>query len=251
MKFLLSLLLVTTSFNLSAKTIQSHPIEELFVIKKGFDTNDNIELTFLSLLPNACFKPYKLNIKRNKNVFKLNFTIREKNLSGCNNNLIEPSFPVKYSQTFSLGELVAGQYKIEYKNKNKIITKTFSVAQANSVSIDDQLYAPVSNAFIPELIEPTDSAQIILTGIFQHNCLLLDEESIQVVRQNNVFIVLPIARRMKSTKCYQQLRSLESIIDLGSVTKEGHYLIHIRSQSGLSVNKVFQVKRDKFDPRGL
>jgi hypothetical protein len=254
MKKLALLIIIIIGINYAkatAPSIHSVNITELFVIEEGFDTNDNIEVTFYTQLPNACYKPYKHEVTKENNQFKLEFFIKQKELTGCERELTDLDFPINYTQTISLGEHEAGNYSILYKQTGVFQSKVFKIKQATSVTLDDRLYAPVSSAFIPELINPTQHAQVILTGIFNNSCMKLSNRDIEVSLQGNVFIILPKARLVKGNKCKQEQFALQSIVDLGEVVKEGHYLVHIRSQSGLSVNKVFHVKKGKIDTRGI
>lgn len=230
--------------------VESISLSEVFVIEQGFDTNDNIEITFFAQLPNACFKAVRTSVTQEANNFKIDFFIKKKNLSGCETQLTDLDFPINYVQTLSLGEHQAGQYTLSFKQSDKLITKTFTIKEATTNTLDDQLYAPVSSAFIPELINPTNHAKIILTGIFNNSCMHLSHQNIEVIKQGNVFIVLPKANLVKGRFCENEQFPLQAVVDLGVVKKPGNYLIHIRSQSGLSVNRVFHIKDSSSDMRG-
>lgn len=222
LKSFLLLIVLILSFNSFAHVeIKELPLEEVFVVKKGYDTNDNIEVTFLAKLPSACFSPghYKLTQTALKK-YRLKFFIKKKTISSCKGEEKELlKTPVYYSKTISLGELEAGNYQVTFADETTLRTKSFEVTKALANTMDDMEYAPVSNAFIPELVYTTSDAQVI-----------------------------PKAQTLENPLCQKTEIPLQKIISLGSLKQPGSYLIHIRSQSGLSVNKVFQVRNKGFDP---
>jgi hypothetical protein len=67
-------------------------------------------------------------------------------------------------------------------------------------------------------------------------------QDIQVIREGNIFIIIPKSRLLNLRVCKTSMYSINQVVNLGEVNKEGHYMVHIRSLSGLSVNKVFHVK---------
>ena len=158
-------------------------------------------------------------------------------------------WPIQFTNLLELGNLKAGTYTVKYNTGSKVETKTFEVSAAVSSGIDDFLYAPVSNAFIPELIYSTDSAEVILTGILTNTCMTFNGE-VNVKRMGNVFIVLPKMSLNTFAQCSPTQIPLQSIVSLGAIKKEGRYLVHVRSTTGRSVNKVFTVKASPFDNVG-
>ncbi len=223
-------------------------LEEVFIIENGFDSNDDIEVTVHGQLPSACYKVHETKLtKTNSNHYEVKTYIKRKNLSGCSEDLI--SSPVNFTPVLSLGELASGRYIFSYHANNKEIRKVMNIRPAISTSIDDSFYAPISNAFIPELIFTTSSAQIVMTGIFHNSCFKLKSDDISIIKENNIFIIIPKTRFIDLGQCKTKRFPIRQIIDLGPIKKEGHYMIHIRSLSGLSVNKVFHVEKAQFTNR--
>ena len=89
-----------------------------------------------------------------------------------------------------MGELNEGNYLVEYMTKTKIVNAGFTVDKATSTTMDDMEYAPVSNAFIPEMIYTTADAQVILSGIIQSSCMEVFADDISVTRVGNIFIII-------------------------------------------------------------
>ena len=160
-----------------------------------------------------------------------------------------PMWPIQYTKSIEIGNLKAGTYTLKFNQGKKVVSKKFVVTATVSTGIDDYLYAPISNAFIPELIYSTDNAEVILTGILTNTCMNFNGD-VEVQKVGNVFIVLPKMSLNTFTQCTETQIPLQSIVSLGSIKKEGRYLIHIRSTTGRSVNKVFSVKSTPLDHTG-
>ena len=104
------------------------------------------------------------------------------------------------------------------------------------------------SSFIPELVSNKRRAQVILTGIFPTNCMQLNPTKIQIKRIGNVFIVLPILDYEYNIDCRSVNLPLQAVVDLGKIKEAGSYLVHIRSLSGMAVNKVFYVQDKNASP---
>jgi hypothetical protein len=223
-------------------------LEEIFVIENGFDSNDNIEVTVHGQLPTACFKVQDVLIQKTQAFeYSIKAFIKRKNLSGCVNEILNS--PVNFSKTITLGELPAGEYTFNYKRGLDTLKKQMTITPTIGDSIDDNFYAPISSAFIPDLINVTPNAQVVLSGIFHSNCFKLMPQDIKVIKQGNIFIIIPKAKLLSLRVCKTNMYSINQIVNLGEITAEGHYMVHIRSLSGLSVNKVFHVKK-RYNPTG-
>lgn len=255
MKLLIGLILITTSSCFAAPLISEVAIEEAFVAPKGYDTNDNVEIIIDGKLPNACFEIYKSEAIIDQTKFEviLKQKVRVKNITEClpsnQGQQQVPMWPIQFTNLVSLGNLKAGTYKVYYHNGQKKVQKSFKVSTAVSTGIDDFIYAPISNAFIPELIYATENAEVILTGIITNTCMNFNG-FVEVKRMGNVFIVLPKMSLNTFATCSETQIPLQSIVSLGPIKKEGRYLVHIRSTTGLSVNKVFSVKSSPLDNQG-
>lgn len=254
-KCLLSMLLVYsfTAFTGQSK-IQELQIEKLFVIENGFDSNDDVEITLQMKLPNACYKVHDAKIQKiDAHSYELRAFAKKKDLSGC--EVGHYNTPINVTQTLYLGELPPGEYKFHFNAKDsEQMEKIMIIKAAHEQTIDDDLYAPISNAFIPELIYPTESGIVVLTGIFHNNCFFLNQENIKIIRENNIFIIIPQAQYLNRDKCKNEFVPIRQVVDLGPIENPGSYLIHVRSMSGLAVNKVFfvnpkpQLNRGNLEP---
>lgn len=233
----------------SIKEIKEVSLTEVFVPPIGYDDNDNIEIVIDGKLPSPCYDLHSTSVDRIEEKIYIKQFIRKKNISEClndqsSNHLL---FPVHFSNTISLGELDHGTYHLDYKSLNNN-HKTFIVSKSQHRSIDNFLYAPVSSVFIPELIYETSNAQVVLTGIFENTCMVLEEQNIEIKKLDNIFIILP-KLSLLNRNCVNTKRPLQNIIDLGTV-RPGRYLIHVRSITGRSVNKAFTVVNNPADYLG-
>lgn len=247
MKSIIALLLLNIGIATAGVEIKMN-IEEVFVVPTGYDSNDNVEVTFLSQLPGPCFEPsgHKLSLNGEK-TYELSFYAKLKPISTCQQNSDLIDTPVFYSQTIALGELTRGEYEIQFQHQNQIKRKSFSINEARSNEIDDMSYAPVSNVFIPELVYFSQDVKVILSGIIRSSCATLNNHNIEVTQLGNIFLIIPKSEIIEQSDCTPIEVPLQNIVSLGSIQKAGSYLIHVRSQSGLSVNKVFHVRQKLLD----
>ncbi len=246
-----TLLLLTILNNVYAQATKEIMLENVFIIKEGYDSNDEIELTLYGSLPSPCYKVDKINItpSQNNTHFSITVLMKKKRLRGCEQTIYKA--PVNFSKVLSLGELPAGKYTFTYNTKGGEKTDSMIISVAQSDSIDESLYAPISNAFIPELIYQGENAVVVLTGIFHTNCLNLNSADIEVIKKDNIFIILPKSKLTSIQNCNDKKYPIREIVNLGSITKKGNYLIHIRSLNGGSVNQVFQVESSDFNGSGM
>ncbi len=246
---LLGVLLSASSFG----GVEPYKLEKLFAIKKGYDSNDNVEIVALAKLPNHCFRAHSYQLKKLSDFeYMLKFDVKKKEITPCENVQINDfSTPLYYTKSIDLGQLNKGEYNVYYESFSEVPKKvSFTVDAAMTSGVDDIEYAPVTNAFIPELVSLNESPMIILSGIFYSSCHALDHENIEVSKQDDVFVIIPKIKFLRNQSCTQNQRLLEGFVNLGPIAKPGTYLVHVRSQSGISVNKVFHVKKTDFNPQG-
>lgn len=229
------LILAALSFNLQAAI----NFNDIYIVKKGFDSNDNIEATVFITLPDACKKVESVNFEQKQNKFVFSAKIKERKLEGC--NLGKLNFPFNHIETISLGKLSAGHYQYSFETKRSLKTKSFEVKKSQSSNLDDYLYAPVSNIFTPELAYTNQRIGVILDGMFYNSCYYLNDANIEIQRQENIFIIQPKLSFIDKSECIEVPYPLQSFIELPAIESPGSYLLHVRSQSGLSVNRVFHV----------
>lgn len=230
--------------------LTDHIVDDVFIVGKGFDTNDEIEFTYISLLPNYCYEPAQSKVEKKLNEIDFHFYIKKRNITDCAS--ITPNMnknPIYFTKTIKLGNLKEGDYKLHFKTKKGNQTKAFSVVKAASNTIDEFEYAPLTDIYIPNIVYNDAPLQLIMSGISHNSCLSFNESMVEVNRVGNIIIVLPKTKYLSSNFCVSNEELIETIISLGTLESPGRYLIHVRTQSGLSLNKVIHVKNRLFDPR--
>jgi hypothetical protein len=235
--------------------IREDTIDNVFVPPMGFDDNDHIQIVLDGRLPNLCFELANsyYHIDQKEKIITVKQFIKKKQIPECQEKHDKlPAYlkwPEPFTTEINLGTLSKGDYKIQFQSSTGAAKeKLFHVKTSESSSIDEMLYAPISDAFIPELIYETDNGEFILTGIWQNSCLDLKNEDITVQKFSDVFVVLPKMTVTKQAHCFNKQRPLREIVSLGEL-KQGRYLLHIRSLTGRSVNKIFTVIKNDLDPR--
>lgn len=230
------------------KTERLLEIEKVFVAPEGFDDNDNVQIVIDGNLPNICFELGKTSVTRDEDGKTLSIAqlTHKKNVLGCEqeNMQDELNWKVPFQKELSLGQLPAGNYTIQFNlGSSKFQKRQFVVKKSTIRNVDDILYAPISSAFIPEMIYETENGEAVLTGILATTCLHLDQDKIKVQKFDDVIVVLPELSISKEAPCLRTPRPLHEIVSLGPLRK-GRYLLHVRSMSGLSINKIFTVIKD-------
>lgn len=250
MKNLLVLIILVVAYQAIAESrlkIIEIKTNDVFVISRGFDNNDNAQIVITGSLPNICYNALAPEIEINSRNKKIAITQKAalNSLSTCADDSSQlPEYlnhPVSFTHEVSLGQLAAGTYTVSYySNPTDLKHKRFTIDQAHLDSIDNSLYAHVTSAFIPEMVHPTKNGILILTGVINSNCMLLTNENIKVERQDNVIIVQPVLKLNQNTGCSYSPYPLYQVVSLGTLT-QGTYLIHVRSMSGKSVNRTVTV----------
>lgn len=216
-------------------------VDKIFVPPTGFDSNDNIQITVTGTLSNQCLQvadtEYLVN-QTHKTITVKQFA-QKKTFVECKKQTLplQLQIPSQFTQVVNLGLLDSGSYKIIYNNN---LVRNFDVAQADTTNTDDEIYAPVSDIFIPEVIYETQNAEVALTGALP---LCLEWKDVDVTRFDDVIAVMPKVNLIPKVPCSSDNSSivpLEKIVGLGPLN-EGKYLIHVRSMNGSGINKIVRV----------
>lgn len=244
-KILMSLLLTSTSvFAADFLTEVEVPIENTFVPHRGYDDNDNIQIVVHGLLPNSCYQIGKTTVEQKNGRYTIKqFATKDEGSFCSQEGNLPPHLQqmVPFTNEIELGALKEGTYNIDFKTMNsEINSRSFQVSQASVQTVDSLRYAAVSNAVIPEVIYDTNNVTVNLMGVFTNTCTTFDQ--IQILKQDDVYVVLPTVKVRNDVQCIQMMIPFEKKISLGEITK-GEFLVHVRSQSGRSVNRIFEVIR--------
>jgi hypothetical protein len=235
-------------------------VQKVFTSPTGYDDNDNIQLVIDGELPGLCFERDETTFKINHSAktIEVHQMMKKRMITDCLKEQRDwPEYfqwPVSYTTEINLGTLDEGTYKIiwwdqiERAGEKIKLEREFRVKKSDSSSIDEFLYAPVSSAFIGDLIYESSNADVVLSGIWNNGCQELYDENIEVIKEEDVYVILPKMTNLNHIPCERMMRPLQKIVKLGPMTT-GRYLLHIRSITGHSINKVFTVIKGPFDPR--
>ena len=219
-------------------------IDRVFVSPSGYDDNDHVQMVVDGLFPNQCYQlaNTNFNVDEDKKIVSIGQMARLKGTSDCKKTPLPEylNYPTRFSSEINLGVLASGEYTVIYKSqKTQKSERKFNVAKSKTESTDEAIYAPVSDAFIPEMIYETANAEIVLTGVLDSLCL--QWKQVDIERFEDIIVVMPkMQLSADPTQCRQTPEPLEKIIALGAV-KEGRYLLHVRSMSGKGINRMFSV----------
>ena len=220
-------------------------IEKVFVSPIGYDDNDNVQIVVHGHLPSLCYGTLDPDFTLNrvtKTIIVRQYAARL-NFPDC----INDETPMAYGQgglfttELSLGTLETGDYKVVFDNGGRALDETkFNVGKATTDSVDEFLYAPVYSAFISDIVYESSNAEVVLSGILETSCLDLDPANIQVNKYADVIVILPRLTVLSGQDCKKIETPLQEVISIGPLVP-GSYLLHIRSMTGRSINRVFKV----------
>lgn len=220
-------------------------IEKVFVSPEGYDDNDNVTVVVHGNLPSLCFQVVDpaFAVKAETKTIVVRQFAAKVNYPEC----LKGATPKAYGQggiftsELQIGSLAAGEWKIVYDDGTKTMAeRVFKVAKATSDTVDESIYAPVLSTFIPDLVYETKNAEVVLSGILNTSCLDLDPANIEVVKFSDVIVILPRLTVMNGDDCKKIELPLQEIVSVGEL-KPGEYLLHVRSMTGRSLNRVFKV----------
>ena len=215
-------------------------IQSLLMPLNGYDDNDSVQLMIHGELPNACYQlsNASFELKAGNNIVLRQFA---NHLTDglCGEEEVLPDYmriPVLFTTEISLGTLKAGDYRIEYTG-TLMSRKTLSlrVTQSEVPTVDDRLYADVTQVIAPDVFVSGNQLKVILSGVYNSDCVELDPQPV-VLRQGEVSIILPHLTVNAEAVCRRQLRPFSREVNLGRVDGV-HHLVHVRSMNGRGVSR--------------
>ncbi len=204
---------------------------------RGFDDNDNIQITVAGVFPSSCYKlgPTKGEVDAARGTVLVTQTAYF--YGGM-------CFPMKvpFSETVTLGVVKSGVYTVADKTSNKALGE-ITVVRSTKPESDDFLYAPVTDAYVTDA---NKTPKLVLNIAMTDRCTKLKEVRIQY--QKDVILVLPIIEHEMNVRCPVERGQFQHVETLHEGLK-GTYLLHVRAMNGKAINKVVEIK-DIGDPIG-
>lgn len=247
-------LAATGSVMLSVNPVEAKPeaevvevsVEALLAPKRGYDDNDNIQVILHGSLPNSCYSLDKHTAEKNESTNT--WTIRQfatRIRDGiCAQDSTIPEhmlMTVPFTTEISLGQLPAGNYSFEFKLAGSDGGfRKIHIDEAATPTVDSLPYAAVSHALSADVLGANEEIVVTMNGVLNSTCTQLNDE-VQIEKVGDVFVLLPTVTVQHELMCVQALIPFQKTVNLGRVNQTGHYLVHIRSMSGKSVNRVVNV----------
>ena len=223
------------------------PVSQVLFPEKGFDNNDNVELVLDGNLPNKCTQLGETKVlidKATRNIVVTQLA-ELRDIPDCkptttSAKIPQQKYPIPFTKVVGLGHLLVGEYTVVYRNSLGLSMKTLTIDETHVNTIDQINYAYISDAFIPAINKVGKELTLILTGVVFNSCEVFDPQ-VKVERVGDVFIVLPKVNPTGERDCFYAQKPIQGIVKLGKVDHGGRFLVHIRSSTGVSLNKVFSV----------
>lgn len=201
------------------------PLKRAF-IPVGFDDNDQVQLLVAGEFPDSCYKlgPYSMK-KTERGIEVLQYAYRYK---GMCLDIIVP-----FSQVVELGITRAANHSVIDVVSGKELGQ-IPVNKAKTSAIDDELYAPVSEAMILDERGGTGPT-LYLTGNFPWPTMRMKEVRVQVY--DDVVVVQPIAEiTVEKLDAQGMARPRFEVKKPIKNLPKGQFLLHVRSMNGKAVN---------------
>jgi hypothetical protein len=205
------------------------PVDHVFT-PAGFDSNDNTEVVVTGFLPNLCYQAPKstVSVVNGKITVSVVATKKINGLGFCTNIV------VPYTEEIKIGVLDKGKYQIAVNEKSNWEKKSdISIAEASSSSIDDNVYANVSEV-TPDI---NGSRRVTLKGFNPSDCFELKEITI-MDNGTDTYSVLPKMKQVK-TFCAKKMMPFTYEFDVPEKLEADKILLHVRVMDGRSVNAFF------------
>ncbi len=250
MKKILFLALTMMALRANADHTVETQIEKVFVPSSGYDSNDNVQVMLDGSLANQCQQISDTDVRfdSDNRVFYVRQVAKVRSNKECHRSPLPRhlGLPGHFSKEISLGVLKAGEYRVEFRGTDGWTSRSFVVSETQVDSTDDEIYAPVSNFFVPEMMDETEDVRVVLTGVIGSRCL--GWKDIEIERLNDIIVVKPKMQIVSTKFCSLAPWPLEKIVSLGKL-KPGRYMVHVRSMNGLGLSRMFSIVPD-IDVRG-
>lgn len=214
-------------------------IENAFIPALGYDDNNQIEVVIQGTLPNFCYSIDSTDrVSRSGNVFQLQTQVLPGDPLACAEKRASTGV-VPFNFVLALGQLAVGDYEFRFTTSHGPSSVHFNVRKAAWMGVDEENYASITGVTIDRVLIGNREVFADVDGLLVSNCSELIRP-IQVQRQGNVFVVLPIADLKPGRSCSEVRRPFREKISLGFLDP-GSYLLHVRSREGKAVLRVFTV----------
>jgi len=196
-------------------------------VPAGFDDNDLTQMVVAGEFADTCHKvgPTEVKVDAVTGTVQVSQTAY-KYSDDCQRAV------VPFSQVVNVGLMKAGKYEVDDTTTSSVLGK-LTVEPATKAAADDYLYAPVVDA---DLLR----GQVEVRGVFTDRCTKMT--NILVHTSNDAIVVQPVVTRYgNAAQCDTAHVPFRMRAKIPTALKRGEYLLHVRSMSGNSVNKLVEV----------
>jgi hypothetical protein len=234
-----SLALLAAGTAAALPRVITSPVERVFV-PLGFDDNDAVEVVLHGHFPSSCYKTGDVSAT----VDEATRTVTIEATSYLYDGARCASMMVPFTQTAQLGLVKVGTYTVVVDDQPLATAPSLVVAAATTDAPDDYLYAPVSEVGLAS--GPAGVRTLRLAG--EYPLMLVGCMSLSAVRTwlspGGTLVALPIAELLDDAACAAGGvgRSFDVTTEIPDALPDGEYLIHVRSLSGSSLNRVVDLE---------
>ncbi len=222
------------------------PLDALLAPQEGYDDNDNVEVVIHGNLPNPCYsvgETYAQVDSKKRTIRFKQYANRRTDGICASEETLPPHMQiiVPFNKQHSLGTLPAAKYTMIYQTEEGDEGKRLlNVDHTTIATVDSFSYAIVTGVQTADFFGPNEAVEFTVKGMFNSTCVKFDEEKTKVVKENDVFVVLPITYADENIACAEMLVPFKRTFVVGKAGL-GHHLIHVRSLAGQSANHVIEV----------
>lgn len=226
MKKVLCIMLLASISAFANVDIIPAPVKHVY-LPSGFDSNDAVEVVVTGAFASACFSRNDVKVKVIEDTIEIKITsISHEKLRSC------PDMVVPFKEVVHIGNLQGGDYKVIVNNK---LEDQFSITEASSSSVDENIYAAV------EYVEKKSKDEVVLHGWRYSNCIDIDK--VRVVSNNkDTLSILPVMKQLSSFCPMKGMPTQYAVkLDLSSM-KIKEALLHVRTMDGKSINSIMNME---------
>jgi hypothetical protein len=201
----------------------------------GYDDNDEIVAVVEGYLETPCEQLRGAKVHQVGNTFVVE-PQRESYGKKCDPLQVPFTLEVILNPEDTIAE---GSYLVQVEGKSRTLTEPLIVKKSTEEWPDEFVYAPVDDAEVGLL--SGGKMRAVVQGRFQNTCVAIDEMKIET-KNGKTYELQPKTKWLKvDTKgepCINKEIRFTAHADFDEPTP-GRYLLHVRSQSGRAVNRIF------------
>lgn len=226
MKKIMSVLFLSSLSAFANVDIIPAPVKHVY-LPSGFDSNDAVEVVVTGVFSSACFSRNDVKVKVIEDTIDIQISaISHEKARSC------PDMVVPFKEVVHVGNLQGGDYKVIVNNQ---LEDQFSVSEASSSSVDENIYAAI------EYVEKKSKDEVVLHGWRYSNCVDIDKVKV-ISNKKDTLSILPVMKQLSSFCPMKGMPTQYAVkLDLSSM-KIKEPLLHVRTMDGKSINSIINME---------